>query len=153
MNLGLLRMFVSRSCWISQNGVKRFSFGLKRRSATTVRSRFLLTESRYTGPTEVITQFDLINLYIVKYLHVLRLQPPLLSETCVSYFDKVVSRFGDRTAVVSSHQNIRLSYHDLQEKSTQLARGLASTGVKKGDRVAASLGNNVEFAIVTPLSR
>ena len=50
--------------------------------------------------------------------------------------------------VVSSHQNTRLSYAELQLKSTQLANGLRKAGVKKGDRVVMSLGNNIEFAIV-----
>jgi len=44
---------------------------------------------------------------------------------------------------------VRLSYRDLQEKSSHLALGLKQRGVKKGDRVAVSLGNNAEFAIVS----
>lgn len=51
--------------------------------------------------------------------------------------------------VVSKHQNIRLSYHDLHTQSTALAHGLKNLGVAKGNRVAVSLGNNVEFAITT----
>ena len=49
---------------------------------------------------------------------------------------------------MSSHQNIRLSYHELDQKSDALAKGMISKGVKKGDRVAVSLGNSVEYAIV-----
>lgn len=52
-------------------------------------------------------------------------------------------------SVISKHQNIRLSYDDLHTQSTALAHGLAGIGVKKGDRVAVSLGNNAEFAIAT----
>jgi acyl-CoA synthetase (AMP-forming)/AMP-acid ligase II len=52
-------------------------------------------------------------------------------------------------SVISKHQNIRVSYDDLHTQSTALAHGLAGIGVKKGDRVAVSLGNNVEFAIAT----
>ncbi len=37
----------------------------------------------------------------------------------------------------------------MDKKSNALARGLQGIGVKKGDRVAVSLGNNMEFAIAT----
>jgi non-ribosomal peptide synthetase component E (peptide arylation enzyme) len=51
--------------------------------------------------------------------------------------------------VVSHHQRIRLSYEALDQESNKLARGLQKLGVKKGDRVAVNLGNNVEFATAT----
>lgn len=50
--------------------------------------------------------------------------------------------------VIARHQQARLTYDDLDRKSNALARGLISAGVKKGDRVAISLGNNIEYAIV-----
>jgi TBC1 domain family member 8/9 len=43
---------------------------------------------------------------------------------------------------------VRLSYDSLDRESNCLARGLLKLGVKKGDRVAVSLGNNLEYAIV-----
>ncbi|KAF3162806.1 hypothetical protein EYR41_008632 [Orbilia oligospora] len=76
------------------------------------------------------------------------LEPPLLYDTCHGYLSKIVSKHGDRTAVVSSHQSIRLTYKDLDIASTRLAHGLASLGVKQGSRVTASLGNTAEFAIL-----
>jgi non-ribosomal peptide synthetase component E (peptide arylation enzyme) len=51
-------------------------------------------------------------------------------------------------SVISHHQRTRLSYDALDRASNQLARGLQKIGVKKGERVAVSLGNNVEFATV-----
>ena len=51
-------------------------------------------------------------------------------------------------SVVSRHQNKRLTYHALDQKSNALAHGLAGRGVKKGDPIAISLGNNIEYAIV-----
>jgi non-ribosomal peptide synthetase component E (peptide arylation enzyme) len=51
-------------------------------------------------------------------------------------------------SVISRHQQIRLTYEALDRDSNALARGLASLGVKKGDRVAVSLGNNAEYATV-----
>lgn len=51
--------------------------------------------------------------------------------------------------VISSHQNTRLSYQELHTQSTQLARGFWNQGIRKGDRVAVSLGNNIEYALAT----
>jgi len=42
-----------------------------------------------------------------------------------------------------------LTYRQLDEKSNVLARGLQERGVRKGDRVAVSLGNCWEFAALT----
>ena len=53
-----------------------------------------------------------------------------------------------QTRVISRHQQARLSYDGLDQKSNALARGLLERGVEKGDRVAVSLGNNIEYAIV-----
>ena len=50
--------------------------------------------------------------------------------------------------VISRHQNQRLTYDALHQQSTALAHGLVNLGVKKGDRVAVSLGNNIEYATV-----
>ncbi|KAK5136683.1 hypothetical protein LTR08_002336 [Meristemomyces frigidus] len=54
-----------------------------------------------------------------------------------------------RSRVISRHQNAQLTYAELDQKSNALARGLQGIGVKKGNRVAVSLGNNIEFAIAT----
>jgi non-ribosomal peptide synthetase component E (peptide arylation enzyme) len=50
---------------------------------------------------------------------------------------------------VSHHQRSKLSYEQLDIESNRLARGLMKRGVKRGDRVAVSLGNGVEFATTT----
>jgi non-ribosomal peptide synthetase component E (peptide arylation enzyme) len=42
-----------------------------------------------------------------------------------------------------------LSYRELDERSNVIAAGLRERGVKKGERVAVSLGNSWEFAVVT----
>ena len=49
---------------------------------------------------------------------------------------------------MSRHQQRRLTYFELDQNSNALAQGLARKGVKKGDRVAVSLGNKIEFATV-----
>ncbi|EPS39710.1 hypothetical protein H072_6525 [Dactylellina haptotyla CBS 200.50] len=106
--------------------LRRQNLGCPPRALVQLHHRTLLTQSKYAGP----------------------LEPPLLLDTCHGYLSKIVSKHGDRTAVISSHQSIRLTYHELDAASTRLARGLANVGVKKGDRVTASLGNNAEFAIL-----
>ncbi|KAI9841996.1 MAG: hypothetical protein M1837_007562 [Sclerophora amabilis] len=95
-------------------------------SSVSPRRRFL-TESYSRGPAE----------------------PPLLEQTVGEHFASIVSRHGDRPAVISRHQHQRLSYDSLDRKSNALAHGLANIGVKKGARVAVSLGNNVEYATAT----
>ncbi|KAE8390163.1 hypothetical protein BDV23DRAFT_155605 [Aspergillus alliaceus] len=77
------------------------------------------------------------------------LEPPLLESTVGSHFAHIVSSYGDRAAVISKHQNDRLTYAGLDAKSNALARGLESVGVRTGDRVGVMLGNSMEFAIVT----
>ena len=57
-------------------------------------------------------------------------------------------RSDNSDSVVSRHQQSRLTYEALHEQSNALACGLVNVGVKKGDRVAVSLGNNLEYAIV-----
>jgi len=76
--------------------------------------------------------------------------PPLLEETISENFARIVSQNGDRPAVISREQGRRSTYHELDQESNILARALQqSLGVKKGDRVCVSLGNNIEFATLT----
>lgn len=77
------------------------------------------------------------------------LEPPLLEETIGENFSRIVSAHGDRPAVISRHQSKRLTYHELDQNSNVVAKGLQGVGVKKGDRVCVQLGNNIEFATVT----
>ncbi|KAL2256772.1 hypothetical protein VTK26DRAFT_1148 [Humicola hyalothermophila] len=95
-------------------------------------------------------------------------EPPLLPHTIPEHFASVVSQFGDRLAVITrspttsrdAPPNIpsdgiprcvetTLSYEKLDLSSNELAHSLRSLGVKKGDRVAVSLGNCPEFAALT----
>ncbi|RDL41539.1 uncharacterized protein BP5553_01518 [Venustampulla echinocandica] len=91
--------------------------------------RTLLTESHAQGPTT----------------------PSLLTQTIPQHFSSVVAAHGDRLAIISRSQGPvgRLTYRELDERSNILARGLRERGVRKGERVAVSLGNNWEFAVVT----
>ncbi|KAK3987436.1 hypothetical protein QBC44DRAFT_343979 [Cladorrhinum sp. PSN332] len=88
--------------------------------------------------------------------------PPLLQQTIPENFASVVSQHGDRPAVVSLYPSRSeptrpqtailkpsITYHELDVLSNEVAHSLRSHGVKKGDRVAVSLGNCWEFAALT----
>ncbi|KAI1077537.1 hypothetical protein F5B20DRAFT_572230 [Whalleya microplaca] len=89
--------------------------------------------------------------------------PPLLPHTIPEHFASIVSQRGDQPAVVSRAPTIMdasppptssinttpptttLTYDGLDSLSNTLAHSLRSLGVKKGDRVAISLGNVCEY--------
>ncbi|KAH6683759.1 short-chain-fatty-acid-CoA ligase [Plectosphaerella plurivora] len=89
--------------------------------------------------------------------------PPLLRDTIPDHFASIVSKYGDRPAVIArtptsprldaghfpDAREMTLTYESLDLLSNRLASGLRSLGVKKGDRVAVSLGNCIEFAALT----
>ncbi|KAK7433243.1 hypothetical protein QQZ08_000179 [Neonectria magnoliae] len=82
-------------------------------------------------------------------------EPALYPGTIPQHFASVVSAHGDRPAVIArapasaSAAETALTYHGLDLLSNRLADSLASLGVRKGDRVAVSLGNTPDFAALT----
>ncbi|KAL7934204.1 hypothetical protein V8C35DRAFT_37373 [Trichoderma chlorosporum] len=82
------------------------------------------------------------------------MEPTLFTGTIPEHFASVVSRHGDRPAVIARSptplaRESTLTYHALDLVSNRLASSLSSLGVRKGDRVAVSLGNSAEFAALT----
>ncbi|KAI8951783.1 hypothetical protein F4801DRAFT_262743 [Xylaria longipes] len=94
--------------------------------------------------------------------------PPLLGCTIPEHFASMVSRYGDLPAVIArspvtmdaspppttsiSKQmkpQTTLTYASLHALSNSVAHSLRSLGVKKGDRVAVSLGNTPELVVLT----
>lgn len=85
--------------------------------------------------------------------------PPLIPHTIPDNFARVVAEHGDRPAVIAREahspgsgapaRETALTYAALDAESSALACSLRSLGVKKGDRVALSLGNTVEHATLT----
>ncbi|MCY4533421.1 MAG: AMP-binding protein, partial [Gammaproteobacteria bacterium] len=70
---------------------------------------------------------------------------------------------GTRDAYVDSKSGLRLTFHELEERSNRLANAMLDQGVEVGDRVALLLMNSVEFlesyfalakigAVVVPLN-
>ncbi|ABD05767.1 AMP-dependent synthetase and ligase [Rhodopseudomonas palustris HaA2] len=66
-------------------------------------------------------------------------RPPTLA----AMFDDLVTKFGDRPAIVD--EDVTLSYRDLDGRVRSIAASLIGLGVAPGDRVALFLGNCWEF--------
>lgn len=73
---------------------------------------------------------------------------PLIELTIGDFFDQTVERYPDKEALVSAHQNIRLTYRELQQKVNQLASAMIRMGLQKGDRVGIWSHNNVEWVLM-----
>ncbi len=72
---------------------------------------------------------------------------PLLGLTIGDMFDQTTEKFPDHPALISRHQQIRLTYRELQEQVNQCARGLLHLGIKKGQRVGIWSPNRAEWCI------
>jgi len=73
---------------------------------------------------------------------------PLIGSTIGDLFDQTADRFPAHTALVSRHQNIRYTYHELKAECDRFGRSLMACGIVKGDRVGIWSPNNVEWVIV-----
>ena len=73
---------------------------------------------------------------------------PLIELTIGDFFDQMVEQHPDKDALISAHQNIRLTYRELQRKVNQLASSMIRMGLQKGDRVGIWSHNNVEWVIM-----
>jgi len=70
---------------------------------------------------------------------------PLLDLTIGALLDRTASRFPDRLAVASRHQSRRMTWAELSEAADQVARGLWSLGIRRGDRVGIWSTNCIEW--------
>jgi fatty-acyl-CoA synthase len=73
---------------------------------------------------------------------------PLLGRTIGADLERTVARFGDRDALVSRHQGVRLTYAELDAQVDRLARGLLALGIERGDRVGIWAPNCAEWVLV-----
>ena len=83
----------------------------------------------------------------ISYEHGTALKP-LLSETIGANLDATVAKFADREAIVSVHQEARMTYREFAEQVESLARALLADGFTKGDRVGIWSPNRYEWAVV-----
>ena len=72
---------------------------------------------------------------------------PLLGMTIGEKFDQACQQYAEQDAVVSLHQNVRLTYMELQAQVNAFACSLLKLGLKKGDRIAIWSPNCVEWTI------
>jgi fatty-acyl-CoA synthase len=73
---------------------------------------------------------------------------PLIGETIGENLERAVARFGDREALVVRHQDVRLTYAELDARVNALARGLLAAELEQGDRVGIWAPNCAEWVLV-----
>ncbi|MEA2690559.1 MAG: fatty-acyl-CoA synthase [Candidatus Eremiobacteraeota bacterium] len=73
---------------------------------------------------------------------------PLLGETIGDNLDRIARRFPDGDAVVSVHQNRRLTYAQFTAETDRLAKAFLAAGVEHGERVGIWSPNSLEWVLV-----
>lgn len=73
---------------------------------------------------------------------------PLIEHTLGQFFDAMVARQPEREALVSVHQGLRYSYHQLQQHTRQLASALLGLGLQPGERIGIWSHNNAEWLLM-----
>ncbi|HEX6697197.1 MAG TPA: AMP-binding protein [Solirubrobacteraceae bacterium] len=73
---------------------------------------------------------------------------PLLGDTIGVNFERIAGRFADRPALVSRHQEVRLTYAQLDAAVDAAASGLLRAGIRAGDRVGIWAPNCAEWIVV-----
>lgn len=71
--------------------------------------------------------------------------PPLWNRTLGNLIKEQVELRGQRTALIVPWQNIRLTYEDLDYRSSIAAKALLNAGLKHGDAVGIFAGNRFEY--------
>jgi len=72
---------------------------------------------------------------------------PLIEKTIPDLLCETVRRFGERDALISVHQQIRLTWREFSNEVDALARGLVMLGLAKGDRLGIWSPNTVEWVL------
>jgi fatty-acyl-CoA synthase len=73
---------------------------------------------------------------------------PLLDLTIGELLHRTASRFPARDAVVSCHQQRRLTWAQLSDEADRVARGLYTLGIRQGDRVGLWSTNCLEWVMM-----
>jgi fatty-acyl-CoA synthase len=71
----------------------------------------------------------------------------LLGEAIGAFFDRAVETWRDREALVVRQQNVRWSWGELGRRVDDLAAGLLSLGLERGDRVGIWAPNRSEWTL------
>ena len=70
------------------------------------------------------------------------------SPTLGAHFDHIVALHPNQVAVICHEEGVLYTWQELQSRVDQLAIGLLSTGLQKGDRVALCASNRAEWLVV-----
>src|SRR5437870_1059983 len=73
---------------------------------------------------------------------------PLSGQTIGEALASTVSRLPDGLALVSRHQDVRLSWAELARRVEEVALGLLAIGVEKGERVGIWSPTRVEWTLL-----
>jgi fatty-acyl-CoA synthase len=68
-------------------------------------------------------------------------------ETLGAAFDAAVAQWGENDALIVRHQQLRLTYRQLQKRVDSFAAGLIALGLERGDRIGIWAPNCAEWAI------
>src|SRR3954449_1843323 len=74
--------------------------------------------------------------------------PPLLGAPIGANFARTAARFADRPALVSRHQDVRLTYAELEGEVDAASAGLLRFGIRAGDRVGIWAPNCAAWVVV-----
>jgi fatty-acyl-CoA synthase len=73
---------------------------------------------------------------------------PLLAQTIGESLARTIERASDGDALISCHQDVRLTYAQFGEAVDRLASGMLAAGLRRGDRVGVWSPNRAEWAVV-----
>ena len=73
---------------------------------------------------------------------------PLLGETIGANLERAVAAHADREALVSRHQDVRMTYAELDAEVDRVARGIMAMGLEVGDRLGIWSPNCFEWVLV-----
>ena len=76
------------------------------------------------------------------------LTPALIEQTIGEFFAAVVQRWPNHAALVSRHQDVRLTYRELDRESHRLGSALLRVGLVAGDRVGVWAHNCHEWLLM-----
>jgi fatty-acyl-CoA synthase len=83
---------------------------------------------------------------VLSYVHG-SARAPLLGQTIGESLNRAAARFAERDALISCHQNIRLTYGALLHQVNRAARALLRLGIERGDRVGIWSPNTAQWLI------
>ena len=72
---------------------------------------------------------------------------PLIRQTIGANLEETTARYPDREALVARHQNVRMTYSELNAAVDELARALLAAGLQVGDRIGIWSPNNAEWVL------